>query len=102
MSEIISNTDQCHNACKPMLCAGFIDITNRRKPKLGSKVLVKIVYKSGKVDYNVAIYALCGYDKRKKGFFQNFENQLQDGNIMDSNSWEYTRNVKAWLPLACA
>lgn len=46
-----------------MLCAGFIDVTKRKKPKIGRKVLVKMVYKSGKVDYNVAIYTVCGYDK---------------------------------------
>jgi hypothetical protein len=103
----MTTTNKSTNSKKVMqydtlLCAGFIDVTNREKPILGSKVLVKMVYKSGKVDYNVAIYAICGYDKRKKGFFQNFEHQLNEGNIMDVNAWEYTRNVKAWLPLACA
>lgn len=82
-----------------LLNDGFISVTKREKPQLGSKVLVKIVYKSGMVDYEVAIYAISGYDKRKKGFFQNLENRLQDGDIMDVYAREYTRNVKAWYPL---
>ena len=82
-----------------VLYDGFIDVIKRKKPEFGSKVLVKLIYKSGKIDYNVAIYAICGYDKRKRGFFQNFEHQLQDSSIMDSEAVEYTRNVKSWFPL---
>jgi len=66
------------------------------KPNLGDKVLVKMKWKSGIFDYNVAIYAINGNDKRKRGFFQNYDNQLSDNKIMRQDSWEYT-NVIGWM-----
>ena len=69
-----------------------------KHPKLGEKVLVKQGYKSGKTDYNIAIYAISHYDRRKRGYFQNYDNQLLDGNIMNHNSWLYT-NIIGWAEI---
>lgn len=66
------------------------------KPKLGEKVLVKMQWSSGGFDFNVAIYAINGYDHRKKGFFQNFDIHLnKENNIMKYDAWEY-KNVISW------
>lgn len=80
-----------------LLAAGWLN-PKVNKPQLGQKVLVKMQWKSGVVDYNVAIYAINGNDKRKRGFFQNYDNQLKDGNIMRHDSWEYT-NVVGWMSI---
>ncbi len=68
------------------------------KPKLGQKVLIKKQYVDGEIEYNVAIYAINGNDKRKRGFFQNYDSQLENENIMKYNSWEYT-NVIEWMSI---
>lgn len=65
-----------------------------KKPELGSKVLVKIQYPKN-IDYNVAIFAKSGMDKRVKGFFQNFDNHLLDGLTMKYDAWMYS-NVVGW------
>jgi hypothetical protein len=80
-----------------LLAAGWLN-PKTHKPHLGQKVLVRMQWKTGIEDYNVAIYAINSNDKRKRGFFQNYDNQLKDGNIMRYDSWEYT-NVVSWMPI---
>ena len=97
MSTELTNTNENGNCANRMLAAGWFN-PKTNKPHLGQKVLVKMQWKSGIVDYNVAIYAINENDKRKKGYFQNYDNQLKDGNIMKYDAWEYT-NVVAWMPI---
>ena len=95
MNEILKEPQG--NEANTLLVAGWLN-PKSNKPNLGQKVLVKMQWKSGVVDYNVAIYAINENDKRKKGYFQNYDNQLKDGNIMRYDAWEYT-NVIAWMPI---
>lgn len=97
METKVSTQYQSQHNAKLLLAAGWLN-PKTHKPHLGQKVLVKMVWRTGVEDYNVAIYAINGIDRRKRGFFQNYDNQLNDGNIMEYNSWEYT-NVVAWMPI---
>ena len=45
------------NEANTLLVAGWLN-PKSNKPHLGQKVLVKMQWKSGVVDYNVAIYAI--------------------------------------------
>ncbi len=67
----------------------------KQKPKLGQKILIKFKLGFGNYEYNVAIYAINGNDKRKTGFFENYDNKLSKDNVMKYDSWEY-QNVIGW------
>lgn len=74
----------------------WISVKSVKKPTLGSKVLIKQQFNSGRVNYHVAIYVRSSVDKRTRAFYQNSEYAiLIDGITAVCGAFSYL-DVVSW------
>ncbi len=66
------------------------------KPILGVVVLIKTKSKNGFIDYNTAIYAIYEFDRRRKMFFHNYSNYLNNETLVMDYRCPTYENVIEW------